>query len=219
MIKIHKIVLKAICDACGVKLSHEDQKNADGTPSGTHYGELTNHFGYGSPLDGLDDPLGKLHLCEACYGKVFKALNLASGYRDRPWHLRVGTSVFNVDDDKPLGEGADDFRAAYWAPVWRCMFCDWTSTGRGYSIPEHRCKNHDRIMGVRQDSCGVCTSPMVDGCPSHTEPLYSEREDAWVHYKDRSNDSVPCKANPIMLELMRKEERVDPKWKAQMDAS
>jgi hypothetical protein len=217
MIKRHTIVDKALCDACGARLSHEEQENADGTPSGTHFGELTNHFGYGSPLDGLDDPLGKLHLCEACYGKVFKALNI--DYRDRPWHLRVGTSVFNVDDDKPLGEGADDFRAAYWAPVWRCMFCDWRSTGHGYSIPTHRCENHDRIMRVRQADCAVCTNPLVEGQPSHYDPIYSEREDAWIHYRYRGNDSVPCKASPIALELMQKGERVDPEWKAKLKAA
>jgi hypothetical protein len=219
MIKKHAIVDKALCDACGARLSHNDQANPDGTPSGTHFGELTNHFGYGSPLDGLDDPLGKLHLCEACYGKVFKALNLPSGYRDRPWHLRFRTEAFEVSDDKPFDNEKDDRRGAYHAPVWVCKFCDWWSAGHGYSIPTHRCENHNKIMGVRQDACGVCTSPLVEGQPSHYDPVYSEREDAWIHYKYQGNDSVPCKASPIMLELMRKEERIDPELKAKlMDA-
>jgi hypothetical protein len=218
MIKKHTIVDKALCDACGARLSHEDQTNPDGTPSGTHYGELNNHFGYGSPLDGIDDPLGHLHLCEACYAKVFKALNLPIGYRDRPWHLRFRTEAFEVSDDKPFDNEKDDRRGAYYAPVWVCKFCDWFSTGHGYSIPEHRCENHDRIMRVRQADCSVCTSPLVEGQPSHYDPVYSEREDAWIHYQYRGNDSVPCKASPIALELMRKEERIDPELKAKLEA-
>jgi hypothetical protein len=220
MINKRIVILKALCDACGAKLSHEDQHNADRTPSATHYGELTNHFGYGSPLDGIDDPTGKLHLCEACYTKAFKALGISIGYRDTPWNLRVGTACFNIADDKPVSPDADDFREAYWAPLWSCKFCDWTLGGRGYSMPRHQCENVNRIMGVRQDSCGICTlTPPIDGEPSHYDPVYSEREDAWVHYKYQGHDSVPCKASPIALELMRKGERVDPEWKAKMDAS
>jgi hypothetical protein len=217
MIKIHNVILKALCDACGAKLSHEGQTNADGTPHGTHFGELRNEFGFGSPLDGLDDPTAKLVLCEACYTKVFKALNIPISYYDTPWHLRVGLGAFEVSDDKPFDNEKDDRRGAYHAPYWVCKFCDWLSTGHGYSIPTHRCESITKIMGVRQDSCGVCTKPASE--VSYSDPLYSEREDAWVHHKKNSSDSEHCKASPLMLELMRKGERIDPEWKARLDAA
>lgn len=217
MIKIHKVILKALCDACGARLSHESQANSDGTPSATHYGELNNHFGYGSPLDGIDNALGRLHLCEACYLKAFKALNLPTSQWEVPWSLQVRSEAFETADDKPFDNEKDDRRGAYYAPVWVCKFCDWWSAGHGYSIPEHRCENIDLLLDA-QKSCAICTNSLLeDGRPVYSEPLYSDCKDAWVHRK--INDFVPCEASPIMLELMRKGERIDPEWKAKLDAT
>lgn len=217
LIKIHNVVQKALCDACGAKLSHEDQTNADGTPSATHHGLLQNRFGYGSPLDGIDNALAKLDLCEACYIKAFDALKLPISQYSTPWHLRVRTEAFEIASDLPFDNEKNDRRGAYYAPVWCCKFCDWTSSGKGFAIPVHRCEAIAKIEGIRV-GCDICQGRIPD---LRYDPIYSEREDAWIHFRipDRGSENIPCKASPIMTELMRKEERIDPKWKAQLDAS
>ena len=129
MIRIHNIVKKAFCDACGGQLSSEDQVRPDGTLRGVHHGELIGHFGFGSKRDDIDNSLRKLDLCEACYDKVFRALNLPDSQYDTPFYLRVGWEGFYIDNDSPHNNEAGEI---YHAPVWHCKFCEWTEGGRGY---------------------------------------------------------------------------------------
>ena len=215
MIKRDSVVRKALCDACGKPLSSEDQHHADGTVRDVHYGELNNEFGYGSRLDGIDNALGKLVFCEDCYIKIFKALNLPPSQWETPWHLKVISSAFDEVDDKPFDQNRDDRRSAYYAPVWRCVFCNWTEYGRGYSIPDHSCPNVTKIKAARKDSCGACQGHVPD---VRTDPYYSEQRDAWVHFRtpDTKGEDTLCTANPLMIQLMREGERVNPEWKARM---
>ena len=203
MIQIEKTVAKGLCDACGKPLSSECQTRKDGTPHGVHYGALENHFGFGSNLDGIDNYVSRLVLCEGCYTKAMKALNLPLSQHQTPWHIQFRTERFGENET-----------GKYWhEPVWSCTFCDWTEKGRGYSIPSHACANVEKILVETHKTCGLCRG---ENAVYQSESIYSEREDAWIHIPkpdtEHPREDSLCQTSELRLSLMRAGERIDPEF-------
>lgn len=146
MIKQTKVIQKALCDACGTKLSTASQRNDDGQAYDAHRASLTNEFGYGSPLDYCDGRIPRtFHLCEECYKKACDALGL-------PWceskidekGLSLDHRMLMVKDDTPFDVVLNNKGEVYHLPVWRCENCPWEVQTTSYKIPEHVCPNAKR---------------------------------------------------------------------------
>jgi len=215
MIRSKKVVQKAICDACGAALSTKYQEGPDGKPRAAHYGKLVNSFGYGSELDDPEDSLSNLDLCEECYKKCFRALNLPQCTCSVPSHLRVYLTAFWTDNDQPCGEKAEVRREIYHAPEWVCLFCDWKATGRGYSLPDHRCETLNKVRGESTSACKFCRG---EDPKFRFVPTYAERHDRWIHHKLEGVENVDCAASDAWIGAMRPGTRVDPKWLARVKA-
>lgn len=74
-------VLEAKCDSCGANMMVVEHWHEDGDPSkpeqtsaSVEYGIVQGHFGYCSK--GLDDCNERFHICEDCFLKVAKFLQL-----------------------------------------------------------------------------------------------------------------------------------------------
>ncbi len=205
MIKIYKRIVKAACDACGKDLSTEDQKNSDGTPSGVHYGVLANHYGYGSDLDGIDDPNSKLDLCEDCYRKCFAALGIPRGIHASDWNLRTVGDHRLVDTGEPFNSDNKDHtgRELYYVRGWRCILCGWEDFDHGAAHPKHTCESKEKVDKLAEDKCDFCNQNRPE---YNHQPFYAERQDAWIHtqinYK-QDTDEV-CAVNALRIELMQK---------------
>jgi hypothetical protein len=215
MIRKRVVIKKAFCDACGKKLSGEGQENDDKTTRDVHYGRLVNEFGFGSDLDGVDNTLGTLDLCEECYKKCFAVLKLPLSQHQVPfYHLKLVGEHRLLENDQPFnGEVGKEL---YYVHGWACKFCDWRDLDHGMSIPEHVCSTKKLIDARRDEQCLYCAGkhPEFD-----FEPLYSERADAWIHYPVVGHLQNPpvCGANEFILSKMHQEGRINPKFKEDLD--
>lgn len=218
MIRFRKIVKRAICDACGARLSTDGQENDDGTPSAVHHGELKNRFGYGSDIDTMDSVTASLDLCEECYKKCLEMLRIPLHQLMIPaYHLKIiGEHRLLKNDESFAGQKNEEL---YYTYGWGCRFCDWTDFDHGLRLPEHRCENVRKIDFERGAKCQTCSGP-----DDHYRvlPSYSEVSDSWVHYVKRpaaqEDEPVPCSASALALSLMKQDERVDPEIKAKFEA-
>ena len=65
----------ALCDACGKPLVTNEY--------GVHYGDLKSRFGYGSDLDHPDTIPCSFDLCEGCWTRALRAIDLPVTHKDQ----------------------------------------------------------------------------------------------------------------------------------------
>ena len=130
MIRKHDLIKKALCDACGKPLS----MTYDFDNGQVHWGALTSHHGYGSDYDCIDQTRTK-DLCDECWVKVHRALNIPLNPSEKPQYLRLEWNPHRIDTDEPW-DGSTGVEI-YHKPTWHCNLCDWSGNS-GHSLPDHR---------------------------------------------------------------------------------
>ena len=208
MIHSKTVVKKALCDVCGANLNSGRVFDIDDVPRSVDHGKIVNNFGYGSNLDNIDARHISLDLCEACYRKVFKALNIALSVDDL-WYLRLDNTTVMCEDNK-------DF---YYVPYWTCIYCSWSDTGHGVATPQHLCQNVKDIIAAEQH-CSLCRG---ENKAYFLTPRYSEF-DRWEHlynpdYERPENEKYntpTCEINNIRLAQMRNEARTSREYLKQL---
>jgi hypothetical protein len=202
MIREHRVITKALCDACGAKLSSECQENPDGTIRGVHFGRLQNHCGYGSDLDAIVDSARSLDLCEACYLKALAALGVPQEFHI-PEHLRLGSSMRLVDTDEEFNGQVN--REIYHVPVWTCKYCDWFLMGKGKALPDHLCDTVKETEAKCKELCNLCRGQDVGDYDVNA--FYSQKDETWVHSnKVKSMETMICNGREIRAAKIRKGE-------------